>query len=313
MQPRLPIDAVQLVEKKNAEAVRLLAKGRLHDALDALNEAIRIAPSYPDSFSNRARVFARLGMAAQAEADQRRAQELAHTAGDEVAEPAGEAAPVAQVADTRSGEVGDSWRRLLDTVWHARQGKALQTVTGLVVLAGIAAGILFGLRAWNGEDSEPGVASASSTPVNAPATVPEVLNRDERPNVLVATVPAPTPGTAGSPFSFADLQRAWEAGGIAVTPGERSAGFSALGATAFDVRLTRGSDAMDLSMLVYRDREAAKKDWELTPGEAPVLKDGRNLPDNISIWWNRNVIVVVRSRLGDIGTDALDAFFALNP
>lgn len=123
----------------------------------------------------------------------------------------------------------------------------------------------------------------------------------------------PIPDTTGTPFSFADLQGAWEAKGITVTLGDRSAGFGGFGATAFDVRLTRGDDSMDLSVLVYRDHEAASEDWELTPGEAPLPKPGRDLPDRTSTWWNQNVIAVVRSRLAEISADALDAFLGLNP
>ena len=111
---------------------------------------------------------------------------------------------------------------------------------------------------------------------------------------------------------MADLQGAWEAKGITVTLGDRSAGFAGLGETARDVRLTRDSDSMDLSVLVYRDGEAASEDWELTPGEAPLPRAGRDLPDHTSTWWNQNVIVMVRSHFGAIGADALDAFLGLS-
>ncbi|MCH7999075.1 MAG: PD40 domain-containing protein [Chloroflexi bacterium] len=68
---------------------------------------------------------------------------------------------------------------------------------------------------------------------------------------------------------------------------------------------------MELSLLIYENREAVKEDWQLTLGEAPLPKDGRAVPDHISTWWNENVVVVVRASVGDIASDALDAFLAL--
>ena len=68
---------------------------------------------------------------------------------------------------------------------------------------------------------------------------------------------------------------------------------------------------MELSLLVYEDSEVVKEDWELAVGQSPAPKEGRAVPDHISTWWNENVVVVVRSSVGAIGSDALDAFLAL--
>lgn len=59
-------------ELRNAAARRLMARGRFREALDVLNEAIRIDPRYAESFDNRAAVFERLGMYPQADADRRK-------------------------------------------------------------------------------------------------------------------------------------------------------------------------------------------------------------------------------------------------
>ena len=61
---------------KNLEARKLISRGKLRDALDALNLAIQLAPSNPEAFLSRAEVFERMGMPAQAEADRARAGRL---------------------------------------------------------------------------------------------------------------------------------------------------------------------------------------------------------------------------------------------
>ena len=58
-------------ELRNAAARQLIARGRLGQALDVLNEAIRLDPRLPDSFYNRAEVFEQMNMLPQAEADRR--------------------------------------------------------------------------------------------------------------------------------------------------------------------------------------------------------------------------------------------------
>jgi uncharacterized RDD family membrane protein YckC len=67
---------VVAAEEKNAAAMRLVAEGKLAEALEALNEAIQMAPNHSPSYLNRADVLARLGMMTQAEADRRMASQL---------------------------------------------------------------------------------------------------------------------------------------------------------------------------------------------------------------------------------------------
>jgi hypothetical protein len=98
---------------------------------------------------------------------------------------------------------------------------------------------------------------------------------------------------------------------MTVTLGALNGAFKGFTTPAFDARLARGSDSLDLSILVYADRQAMGEDWELTVGESPVPKEGRVLPGHISTWWNDNVAVVARTSVGDIASDALDAFLSL--
>jgi uncharacterized RDD family membrane protein YckC len=68
--------AIGAAEEKNAAAMRLVAEEKLAEALEALNEAVRLAPNHAPSYLNRADVVARLGMISQAEADRRMAAQL---------------------------------------------------------------------------------------------------------------------------------------------------------------------------------------------------------------------------------------------
>jgi hypothetical protein len=152
----------------------------------------------------------------------------------------------------------------------------------------------------------PTVTASAPAPTSTPTIQPT-------PTLELTPTAAPTPtvGTSGTPFSFGDLQEDFEARGIAVDLGDPSAGFSGFAATAFDTSVIRGEDSMELSILVYEDIEGIKEDWELTVGESPMPKEGRAVPDHLSIWWNENIVVVVLSSVGAISSDALDTFLAL--
>ena len=160
------------------------------------------------------------------------------------------------------------------------------------------------------------LASPTARPLASPAATPATPRASPSPTLLTPTpsptAPAtPTVGTTGSPFSFADLQKAWVAKGIQATLGERSGDFRGFAASAYAVRATRGGDSLDLAVLVYKDSQAVKEDWELAPGQAPKAKEGRSFPPSLSVWWNENIIVAVRARVGEIGADAFEAFLSL--
>ena len=146
------------------------------------------------------------------------------------------------------------------------------------------------------------------SPTPSPAPSPAVVLPSPTPEPTPTAEPTPT---TGSPFALVDVQATWEARGVTATLGGPNAGFSGFGTTAFDARLIRGEDSMELSILVYADIEVIKEDWELTVGESPMPNEGRDVPDHISIWWKENIVVVVRSSVGALSSDALDAFLAL--
>jgi hypothetical protein len=321
MERRSQGDITKLAEERNAAATRLAAKGKLREALDAVNEAIRIAPEHPHSFLNRAEIFARLGMQRQAEADRRRAQELVDRFQETLSMPltnrlaSGGKIPDELVPRAAKKAPRIPWpRRFTIALPSLRRPGRMQTVVAIFVVGLIAIGILLALSISGGGDSggeeaprPAGLGVGSPTPSLTETVVMAT------PTAVPTATPVGSEATAGAPYSLVSLQRAWEAAGLGVTLQGRSAGFRDFGATTFDVRVARGSDSMDLSILVYEDREAALEDWKLTPGEAPAPVEGRSLPDHISNWWNQNVVVVVRSSEGDIASDALDAFLSLSP
>lgn len=302
-----------LAVTKNAEAVELLRKGKLQEALRSLNEAIYSAPDYPDSYANRAQVFERLGLFPQAEGDRERARRLAVSAGYSEKELADLSAPAAKAPPRRRAPARQRPSKFAQKTRSRVAGHSETAVVcfGLLALAATVAGIFFAIKALQGADvnlnvfdfesfqggSEPDTGTAAPTAVPDTPTPPPVT---PPPEVL-----------AGTPFSFSTLQSAWQAKGITATPGSLSGAFTGFVARPFDVRLTRAGDSAALSVLVYPNRDAPQADWNLSAGSRPSPKSGRSIPANDSIWWNTNVIVVARSAPGEIGRDALAAFLAL--
>lgn len=123
-----------------------------------------------------------------------------------------------------------------------------------------------------------------------------------------------TPVPSGGLIAMANLQQAWTAKGLTVAAGAQSTGFSGFSVQASDVRVTRGSETLVASVQVYPSREALTGDWDTARPATVVPKPNHTLPTFVSVWWSQNVIVVVKERSSSaIGSDALDAFFALTP
>ncbi len=279
-----------LVERKNVEARRLAARGRLRDALNTLNEAIYTTPAYPHLYATRAIVFDRLGMFPQAEADRERALNLAREGGYTEEEVFADPEPP-----------------------RARPSRAelMVVLAAIGGLAGIVLLLFFVGRALSDSDvsfnlfnfqsfqqptpspeGTPGPASATASP--PPATPP--------PEVL-----------AGSPYAFSSLQNAWQAKGLTVAAGALSGGFNGFKKPAFDVNLAHTGGNASLSVLIYGSPDEPKEDWDLPSGSRPSPKEGRSLPGHETIWWNSNVIIVVRSSSGDANNTALEAFLNASP
>lgn len=121
-----------------------------------------------------------------------------------------------------------------------------------------------------------------------------------------------TPLPAGTDFSIEDLQRAWTARGYSVTLGGQSSGFTGFSAAPREVRLAKASTMLELSVLRYGSREALMAEWNVSRPQEVVPVGNRSLPARLSLWWNENVIVVVRTRTGS-SSDALEAFLGLSP
>jgi hypothetical protein len=120
-----------------------------------------------------------------------------------------------------------------------------------------------------------------------------------------------TPGTGQ--ITGAALQRAWQAKGFQVQIGSAQAPVAGFAAAAADVRLVRGTGAAQLTLLVYPNPQVLEQEWTVNPGSAPEPK-GRPTPAGVeATWWNQNVIGLVRSRSGDLGPEALQAFLDATP
>ncbi|MBI2913471.1 MAG: hypothetical protein HYY03_06085 [Chloroflexi bacterium] len=293
---------------KKQLAARLVARGRLWPALDALNQVIQMAPADPEAFLARAGLFERLGMHPQAEADRRRAQELAGSAGlglpepppvappPSPAEPTPAPAPARQPAPTAATrQPAVAGRR--PWVWIAALGFAALLAGGIIVAAVALQGNGGGS---SGSVAIPGETSPPATTGGAAAT-------------RTAT-PSPTrtsAGTVGGRLSLADVQRGWEAEGMTVSQEGAGAGFGGFSVAAVDFTLRRAGQALRVSVFVYANRDAPGADWDLVIGSAPSPRAGRTLPGHISIWWNESVVVVVRDGPPELNADAREAFLGL--
>ena len=323
-----------LVERKNAEARRLTARGRHREALNTLNEAIYTTPAYPHLYATRAIVFERLGMFPQAEADRERALNLAREGGyteEEVfAEPeppsprprtprapppprTPPSLPHVQVPRVSMPRVGIP-RVEIPRVTLPPPGSRAELVVVLAAIGGLAGIVLVlfmvgralgdsnvNLNLFDFQSFQQPTPSAEATPAAAPAS---------------ATPPPATPPPevlAGSPYSFSSLQNAWQAKGLTVAAGALSGGFNGFKKSAFDVSVAHTGGNATLSVLIYGSPDEPKEDWDLPSGSRPSPKEGRSLPGHETIWWNSNVIVVVRSSSGDANNMALEAFLAVSP
>jgi hypothetical protein len=144
--------------------------------------------------------------------------------------------------------------------------------------------------------SEPGEATAEATPSPSPEpTAPPVT---PAPEVL-----------AGNPFSFSTLQDTWKSKGLEATIGAVNPAFTGFKVTPFDVTLSKGGASAALSVLIYPDANSPSQDWNL--GGVPSPQSGRGAPAFARGWYNKNVILLLRSGSQDIANEAKTAFLEL--
>jgi hypothetical protein len=321
---------VMMVERQNAEARRLTAKGRLREALNTLNDAIYSTPGYPHLYATRAIVFDRLGMYPQAEADRERALNLAREGG--YTEEEVFAAPVPLERSPRAAQRPPALPRVsvprvsiprvdmphveIPRVTLPPPGSRAELGVILAAIGGLAAIVLvlfvigsalgdsnvdlniFDFQSFQEAQPSPEASPAAATPAASATPPPET---------------PPPEALAGSPFSFASLQNAWQGKGLTVAPGAISGGFNGFKKAAFDVNVAHTGGNASLSVLLYGSPDEPKEDWDLPAGSRPAPKEGRSLPAHETIWWNSNAIVVVRNSSGDANNTALDAFLNASP
>lgn len=68
---------------------------------------------------------------------------------------------------------------------------------------------------------------------------------------------------------------------------------------------------MEASVFIYSGVDL-RDDCTIVEGKQPEPKEGRKLPEHTAAWWNRNTVIIVHSKTGDIGIDALAAFLAVS-
>lgn len=333
MQFRSPEDSLRFAARRNADALKQAGKGKLYKALDLLNEAILVAPNYPDSFWNRAAVFDSLGMTVQAEADRKRASELGYDLGTDL--ESGADKPVrreeSSLPPMKSPALEDEFARkglpsILPTpIVLSLPSLSLGTIgkigIAVAVLAAVAVAVVLVILATEDEedrDSEQGPIASQGTSFQARPTQTVV------PAPIVTDPILPTAGTPtmasdltllaniGSPFTLESAQAIWEGAGINMEAAlsDDLDDFSAL---AYDLELSRGVDLLVISALVYRAREDVAEDWLVVPGQRPQARDGLKLPEHDSIWYNQNIFLVIRSGSATLRSDAFESFIALDP
>lgn len=342
-------------------AQRLISRNKLAEALDLLNETIRLSPRFAETFEHRAVVFDALGMHPQAQADRRKAAALRAAqppapppgatpeppgsgpmaeevpeveppvdeaaGGEEAAVPeapvetedaAGEPEDVAGEAEA-SGEPPDGRPPPVMPSYPPAPrpsiGGALLRAAGVVLLAlGIfivaGVGIYLGLDQIRGNSD--GSAAATPTESAASPASAEATDAGDGDATGDATDVPPTVEEAlsGSPYSFSNLEVAWHARTLAVTAGGISESVTGFAVPAVDITLTGHGATMQLSVLIYASADAKDEEWTL--GVAPEPKVAGVVPAGASVWYNANVVVVVRKSDPALRQDALDGFLALS-
>lgn len=304
-------------ELRNAAARQLIARKRLRQALDLLNEAVRLDPRLPDSYQNRAEVFEQLNMLPQAEADLRKFRDLGG-----VMRPAAPDAPPppSQTKIRRRPPAAIGIRYPAPKKRRAGLGAFTQTgLTAFAALALVAAGgigIFIAVStlgdAINGDDNveAPGGSATPTTSVTPAPTDADGNTITPAPTVTIVPPPESlTDALNGSPLSFSALQTAWAEKGITASAEKVDDSVTGTATTAVSVTLSKGDDEMHLAVLFYDDPSTAYQDFDL--GETVSPKEGRSIPGGAVGWFNRNVVVIVLDQVDSIKPDAFDAFINL--
>lgn len=330
-------------EIRIAAARRLIARGRFREALDVINEAVRIDPRHPGCYDVRASVFERLGMYPQADADRRKVQALGGVVRppepayeppppgaprgrpvrrrqrpSEATAPAAVPAPAEQPAAPVAGESSAPApgpdaapdRSVVPRypVRPRRPGAGVSPALRALGTTLIAVGLLAAAGV--------GIYLALSSIGNAfdddddSGSTPGVGSETTAPTDGASPTGEPDGALAGDPLSFTRLAAAWQTKGIEATPGEASDLVTGFSVTAVDVTLTRDGGQMLVAVLLYDSPGGPSQDWDL--GEQAVPQEGRNIPPGSIVWYNQNAVVVVLQSNDAMHADARTAFFDIS-
>ena len=349
----MPEDLFDQPEHRAAErlaaARRLVARGKLRDALDALNLAIQLAPGSPEAFRERAGVFDRMGLFPQAEADRRRADELAAMLppapleeeafdfDEDVDEPELIESPEeieeveeAELPEEEFGEpepprssVGRRAGRASDPPippWHPEydQGSIPADIPregdrgpglGALVFALLAIGLFIVVVGAGVLLAIDSLGGDDGSSGSTPA--PSGVAGGDGSGTPTPEPATGSPSTAGSPYSLANVVAAWQAKGMTVVAGGAGEGFTGFEAAPAEVTMSRGGSTATTAVFVYDAPDDAKVEWDLVVGNRPSPRGSRTVPSHVSAWWNANVVVVLLSDPGGLGPDALDGLINL--
>jgi hypothetical protein len=189
-------------------------------------------------------------------------------------------------------------------------GGALLRAAGVVLFA-LGIFIVAGVGIYLGLDQIRGDSDGSATaPPTASAASSATAEASDVTGDATDVPPTVEEALSGSPYSFSNLEVAWHARALAVSVGEVSESVTGFGEPAVDMTLTGNGATMELSVLVYASADAKDEEWTL--GVAPQPKGAGVLPAGASVWYNANVVVVVRKSDPALRQDALDGFLALS-
>ena len=319
--------------ERNAMAQRLISRNRLSEALDLLNETIRLDPRLAATFENRAVVFEALGMHPQAQADRRKAAALRAAQPPPTPPPdsASVAAPPESAAEAEDASEqpedvapapeanADPAEEPPPLVMPSYQPPRRSVGSGLLRAAGVVLfalgifliaglGIYFALNQI-GDSVEDGTAVPTESPVPAEADEPTADGGGSVGGDSTVDPPTVDEALSGSPYSFSHLEDAWHARALAVSIGEISESVTGFEEPGVDITLTGNGATMELIVLIYSSSDA--KDTEWTIGAAPQPKVDGEVPAGSSVWYNANAVVVVRVSAPALRQTALDGFLAL--
>ncbi len=318
---------------RNAAARQLIARGRFRQALDVLNEAVRLDPRLPDSYRNRAEVFEALKMLPQADADRQKFLDLGGVMQSQAEEAAEQPARPAKVRRPPPAAIGIKYPapRPRKGGFMALSQSGLTVLAGLALLGAAVIGVYLAVTVLGDA-----IDGGSSVEVQPPGGLPNPTDvitgggdGDDGTDDGGEKTPAPTDadgGTrtpapsasliptpesladalTGSPLSFDSLQAAWADKGITATAEDVDDSVTGTGTTPVSVTLARGGDEMHLAVLFYADASGPGADFDL--GGTVTPKEGRSIPGGAVGWWNANVVAIVLDQVDSIKPDAFDAF-----